>query len=566
MDDCLSSELSSSLRPHDAVSALGPMYDSHDKSYLPKMQECDRKISELLSFCRDKKNEMNIFVHDYMQKIAYLQYSIKDVRCRFSVFQEALKRQSDQFEHLKVVRGIGPAYRACLAEIVRRKETKKIYMGKAGQLAEKLAAERGIEVRRRDEFLKVNSTYIPRDILASMGLFDTPNPCNVNVNPFDSNLLDLDISDVDRYAPDSLMGLSPKHGAMRTSLSISNDGSQSSDTEGTGVDLHEKFDFQESIEESELVEVAGTSKIEVENAKLKAELASKIALLCSMSTELNYESLDQSEIENMLRNATEKTSEALHLKDEHEKHLQSMLKVKQMQCESYEKRIQELELRLSDQYLRGSKLSADECDSISAVSTAKTYDHKPEVSGFAMEDVSSASSLLKSGLLLEHDKAQEGHGDNMTDSSIMLNPQLDSSMVDLKGHPQDTEKKEPLLSDVGMTAGASNMAVSMSQPADVLSCEPGLDAEELQNALSEKSSELENAETKIQGLMDEVSKLGRELEISRKLLDESQVLRTQLCAHGLSFLLGTWEKVHGIFSDTPNISILLYLGFLNIIL
>lgn len=566
MDDCLSSELSSSLRPHDAVSALGPMYDSHDKSYLPKMQECDRKISELLSFCRDKKNEMNIFVHDYMQKIAYLQYSIKDVRCRFSVFQEALKRQSDQFEHLKVVRGIGPAYRACLAEIVRRKETKKIYMGKAGQLAEKLAAERGIEVRRRDEFLKVNSTYIPRDILASMGLFDTPNPCNVNVNPFDSNLLDLDISDVDRYAPDSLMGLSPKHGAMRTSLSISNDGSQSSDTEGTGVDLHEKFDFQESIEESELVEVAGTSKIEVENAKLKAELASKIALLCSMSTELNYESLDQSEIENMLRNATEKTSEALHLKDEHEKHLQSMLKVKQMQCESYEKRIQELELRLSDQYLRGSKLSADECDSISAVSTAKTYDHKPEVSGFAMEDVSSASSLLKSGLLLDHDKAQEGHGDNMTDSSIMLNPQLDSSMVDLKGHPQDTEKKEPLLSDVGMTAGASNMAVSMSQPADVLSCEPGLDAEELQNALSEKSSELENAETKIQGLMDEVSKLGRELEISRKLLDESQVLRTQLCAHGLSFLLGTWEKVHGIFSDTPNISILLYLGFLNIIL
>lgn len=566
MDDCLSSELSSSLRPHDAVSALGPMYDSHDKSYLPKMQECDRKISELLSFCRDKKNEMNIFVHDYMQKIAYLQYSIKDVRCRFSVFQEALKRQSDQFEHLKVVRGIGPAYRACLAEIVRRKETKKIYMGKAGQLAEKLAAERGIEVRRRDEFLKVNSTYIPRDILASMGLFDTPNPCNVNVNPFDSNLLDLDISDVDRYAPDSLMGLSPKHGAMRTSLSISNDGSQSSDTEGTGVDLHEKFDFQESIEESELVEVAGTSKIEVENAKLKAELASKIALLCSMSTELNYESLDQSEIENMLRNATEKTSEALHLKDEHEKHLQSMLKVKQMQCESYEKRIQELELRLSDQYLRGSKLSADECDSISAVSTAKTYDHKPEVSGFAMEDVSSASSLLKSGLLLDHDKAQEGHGDNMTDSSIMLNPQLDSSMVDLKGHPQDTEKKEPLLSDVGMTAGASNMAVSMSQPADVLSCEPGLDAEELQNALSEKSSELENAETKIQGLMDEVSKLGRELEISRKLLDESQVLRTQLCAHGLSFLLGAWEKVHGIFSDTPNISILLYLGFLNIIL
>lgn len=523
VEDCLSSQMSPSLRPHNAVSALGPMYDSHDKNYLPKMLSCEREISSLLDSCRDKKNEMNIFVHDYMQKIAYLQYSIKDVRCRFSVFQEALKRQSDQFEHLKVVRGIGPAYRACLAEVVRRKETKKIYMGKAGQLAEKLAAERSVEVRRRDEFLKVNSSYIPRDILASMGLFDTPNPCNVNVNPFDANLLDLDISDVDRYAPDSLIGLSPKHGAMRGSLSISNDGSQSSD----GVDSHEKFDFQESIEESELVEVAGTSKMEVENAKLKAELASKIALLCSMSTELNYESLDQNEIENMLRNATEKTSEALNLKDKYEKHLQSMLKVKQMQCESYEKRIQELEHRLSDQYLRGRKLSADD-ESISEVSNAKTYDHKPEVSGVGeMEDVSSSS---KSGLLLDHDKAQEGLGDNMTDSSIMLNPQLDSSMVDLKGHPQDKEKKEGLSSDIGMTGGSSNMAVSMSQPADVVSCEPCLDekvchsaAMELQNALSEKSSELENAETKIQDLVDEVSKLERELEISRKLLDESQV-------------------------------------------
>lgn len=551
VDDCISSKLSSSLRPHDAVSALGPMYDSHDKSYLPRMQECDRAITNLLDFCRDKKNEMNIFVHNYMQKIAYIQYSIKDVRYKFSVFQEALKRQNDQFEHLKVVRGIGSAYRACLAEIVRRKASMKIYMGKAGQLAEKLAAERDDEVRRREEFLKVHSTYIPRDILASMGLYDTPNSCDVNVTPFDTNLLAVELSDVDRYAPESLVGpsaKSEKHGALKTSLSMSNDGSLSSEVEGCGVDLPEKFDFQEFIEGSELIEIAGTSKMEVENAKLKAELASKIALLCSMSTELDYESLDDNEIESLLRNAAEKTSVALQLKDEYEKHLQTMLKVKQMQCESYEKRIQELEHRLSDQYSRGRKLSADEDESSSAVLTAKTNDNKSEVSGFgevhmphAIEDISCASSSLKSGLLPDHGKAQEGLGDNMTDSSMMLNPQLDSSMLDLhrdKEHSHDKEKKETPFSDVGMTLAASNMAVSMSQPADVLSYEtaiqPSSDAKahdslvmELQNTIAEKSSQLENAETKIQGLMDDVSKLGRELEISRKLLDESQMN----CAH-----------------------------------
>ncbi|KAK4404383.1 Autophagy-related protein 11 [Sesamum angolense] len=514
VDDCLSSELSSSLR----------------------------------LMMLDKKNEMNIFVHNYMQKIAYIQYTIKEVRYKFSVFQEALKRQNDQFEHLKVVRGIGPAYRACLAEVVRRKASMKIYMGKAGQLAEKLATERNAEVRRREEFLKVHNAYIPRDILASMGLYDSPNPCDVNVTPFDTNLLDIDLSDIDRYAPESLLGLSPKsekHGASRTSLSTSNDGTQSAEVEGSVVDMHERYDFQDRLEGSELVEIAGTSKIEVENAKLKAELASKIALLCSMSTELDYESLDDSKLENILKTAAEKTSEALHLKDEYEKHLQSIIKVKQMQCESYEKRIQELEQRLSDQYLRGHKHSPEDD---SAVSIAKTDDeNKSEVLAVgemhmrhAMEEVSCASSSIKSGLP-DHDKAQEGLDDNMTDSSTMLNPHLDSSMLDLhrdKGHLSDKDKKETPLSDEGMALSASNMAVSMSQPADVLSyetaVEPGGDAKvsdglvmDLQNALAEKSSQLDNAETKIQELMDKVSKLGMELEINQKLLDESQLN----CAH-----------------------------------
>ncbi|KAG6424239.1 hypothetical protein SASPL_114654 [Salvia splendens] len=95
------------------------------------MQACEGAISSLL--CMDKKNEMNILLHNFMQKIAYIQHKIKDVRYKFFVFHEALKRQDDHFEQLKVVHGIIPAYRACLAEVVRRKATMKIYMGMAGQ-------------------------------------------------------------------------------------------------------------------------------------------------------------------------------------------------------------------------------------------------------------------------------------------------------------------------------------------------------------------------------------------------------------------------------------------------
>lgn len=505
VDDCLSSQLSSSLRPHDAVSALGPMYDSHDKS-LPRMQACEEAISRLVDFCLSKKNEMNIFVHNYMQKIAYIQFIIKDVRYKFSVFQEALKRQSDQFEHLRVVRGIGPAYRACLAEVVRRKATMKLYMGMAGQLAEKLAAKREAEVRRREEFLKVQSSYIPRDTLTAMGLYDTPNPCDVNITPFDTNLLDIDISDIDRYAPEHLVGFSSKtekHGIPKASSSVSNDGSQSL-TEGSDVCSLELLDGSE-------LEIAGTSKLEVENAQLKAELASKIALLCSINAEFDEETLDESKMGSFLKTAAQKTTEALNLKEEYEKHLHLMLKMKQMQCDSYEKRIRELEQRLSDSYIQGPDPD-DEGASKHTSSAIKNQDSTAAVgeTNEAMDEiscVSSSTNIIKSGTL----PSKQGLDDNMSDSSGILNhPQLDSSMVDPnrdEGESCDKDGKDTTETTVG------GQTIDSKVNADL--------AAQLQSALAEKSEQLAKAEFKLNALKEE-------FEMNRKLFDESQVISTEL--------------------------------------
>ncbi|KAG9156750.1 hypothetical protein Leryth_020923 [Lithospermum erythrorhizon] len=547
VDDCLSSELSSSLRPHDAVSALGPMYDGHDKSYLPKMQTCERSISELLRYSRDKKNEMNIFVHNYMQKMAYIQYTIKDVRFKFSVFQEALKRQSDQFEHLKVVRGIGPAYRACLAEVVRRKSTMKLFMGMAGQLAERLATKREDEVKRREEFVKLHGLYIPQDVLASMGLYDTPSQCDVNIAPFDMNLLDIDVSDIDRYAPESLLGQSfrsEKQVTLKGSNSMSNDSNQSAETDGSSLDFHEKCDSVELLEGLEFVDIAGTSKIEVENARLKAELATKIAIICSMYPEFDSESVDDNKIDSFMKEAAEKTSEALRLKDEYEKHLHSLVKTKQMQCESYERRIQELEQRLADQHQQ--VLPTDEDVSNLSHAVAKTDGSASEISGTnvqilhaahgVMSEVSCASSSLnvKEGIISGQERGRDGLDDNMSDSSGMLNSQLDSSMRDPHRdelHPCNKDKKDA--SQEGEVAlGNSSMAVSISQPHASCSetaaeSELELKVLELQSAYTEKSNQLNDAENKLEVLTEETARLGRELEVSRKLLDESQMN----CAH-----------------------------------
>ncbi|KDP38722.1 hypothetical protein JCGZ_04075 [Jatropha curcas] len=555
VDDCLSCQLSSSLRPHDAVSALGPMYDVHDKNHLPKMEACGRSITKLLEFCKDKKNEMNIFVHNYMQKVTYLSYIIKDAKLQFPVFREAMVRQEDIFTDLKLVRGIGPAYRACLAEVVRRKASMKLYMGMAGQLAERLATKREVEIRRREEFLKAHSSYIPRDILASMGLYDTPSQCDVNIAPFDTNLLNIDISDLDRYAPEYLAGLplkNEKHGSVKGSFSVSNDSSHSAEAEEIVLDTLDKEYSEELLEGCELVEIAGTTKMEVENAKLKAELASAQALICSLSLEVEYELMDDSKVDSFLKNAAEKTAEALQLKDEYGKHLQSMLKAKQLQCLSYEKRIQELEQRLSDQYLQEQKLSSSNAVSDFDVPAVKADDFKQQRHGGGqthlpyvstsepMDEVSCISNSLdaKLGLLTRQpSKGREGVDENMMDSSGMLNTQLDSLMMEPHREElqvSDRDGKDKMVGQLGMSLANSSTAESMPEPINDLpsdaAVEPKISSEhllEVQRALAEKSKELNETETKLNAAMEDVVVLTGELEMSRKLLDESQMN----CAH-----------------------------------
>ncbi|RZC69749.1 hypothetical protein C5167_032887 [Papaver somniferum] len=561
VDDCLSSQLAASIRPHDAVSALGPMYDVHDKSHLPTMQACDRAVSKLLEFCKGRKDEMNVFVHNCMQKVAYIQFTIRDLRLQFPAFKEAMARQDDLFADLKLVRGIGPAYRACLAEIVRRKASMKLYMGMAGQLAERLATKREAEVRRREEFLKLQSAYIPRDILSSMGLFDTPNQCDVNIAPFDSNLLDIDIAEVDRYAPECLLGMSSKsdkHGSSRTSFAMSNDGSQLVEPEDTSVITAEKCSPEEFLEVYGSVEIAGTSKMEVENARLKADLASALARICSFNPQLEYESLDDSKLESILKSAAEKTSEALQLKDEYGKHLQSMIKMKQMQCTSYEKRIQELEQRLSDQYLQGKKLTTlgkDVSDSV--ISTIKAEDCKSEISeeGEAnrpdilsepMDEVSCTSASLHE----QPSKTREGVDENMTDSVGPLNLQLDSSMMephrdDLQVHEKCEKKKMGFGLESGSTSGSMteplNIFTSETAAKEVSTTELSSDVMlKLQNALADKSNQCTETETKLEAVLEEVANLRRELDISRKLLDESQMN----CAHLENCLHEAREEAH----------------------
>ncbi|KAJ4899058.1 hypothetical protein Rs2_13009 [Raphanus sativus] len=520
VDDCMSSQFSSSLRPHDAVSALGPMYEVHDRNHLPQMEACYNSISELLEFCRSKKNEMNSFVHSYMQKITFVTYIIKDAKLQFPVFREAMVRQDDLFADLKLVRGVGPAYRACLAEVVRRKASMKLYMGMAGQLAERLAMKREAEVRRREEFLKTHGPFVPRDVLASMGLYDTPTQCDVNVAPYDTSLISIEISDVDRYAPEYLVGLQSK---TRSSHGMSSD-------EEIDVDALDKDSFDDILEASELVEIAGTSKMEVENAKLKAELASAISRICSLGPQVEYEEVDESNVENLLKNAAQKTEEALQAKDEYGKHLLSMLKEKQRHCDSYKKRISELEQRLSDEHShsRGQRhVNKTDVSGLKAETSGALEGSKAHVSGSEpMDEVSCVSNLSRK----QPCKGREGMDENMVDSSsLVLSHPLDSSML------ESQQNNENVVGEMGVFLSNSSTAESPTKSLCTnVATGLGLYTKhsddiilELRNELMEKSSKLNETESKLNGAIEEVASLNRELEMNQKLLEESQMN----CAH-----------------------------------
>lgn len=573
VDDCVGSQLSASLRPHDAVSALGPMYHVHDRSHLPRMEACSRALSKLFEFCKTKKHEMTMGVHTTMQKVSALQSGIRDIRFQLSAFNEAMNHQDEIFAELKLVRRVGPAYRTCLAEVVRRKAMLKLYMGEAGQVAEKMARIRESEVNRREQLLKHLVTYIPRDVLAAMGLFDNPSQCVVNIAPFDTNLIDIDVGDLERFAPEALVGPLPKGDhSMQVKNSFSSSKSSYHSVQGEEVSINGGKEYEQQMidEGCDSDEIVGTSKMEVENAWLKAELASAIAHICTSDPEIVYDSVDESSVEGLLQISAQKTAEALRFKDDYAKHLQSSLKSKQIQCLSYEKRIQELEQRL-DQYMHLHKLSdgRDSQGAISSVPDLKADDCKSEdsfatgdgtvqissVSPEPMDEGSCASAVCTVSLKTEHLTGQtckfvEGVDENMADFPGVMLPEtissatlpLDTSMMELRREKVQVSVEAssqnvksatqsdstPANNNVSHTLkhSMSDFAVQIGGESNSASDEKE-DHLELQNALSEKTRQCTEIETRLAAVLEDVASLRRELEVSLKLLDESQMN----CAH-----------------------------------
>eukprot|EP00897_Mesotaenium_endlicherianum_P009176 jgi/Mesen1/8287/ME000045S07747 len=369
VEDCVSSQLSSSsLRPLDACAALDPMSELHTGNHLPRVEACDRKLAALLQHLRQCKLVMSTCVHRQLQRVASLQSRIRDLRNQLAAFREALARQEEIFAELALLRRVAAAYCACLLEVVRRRAFAEVYLGEARQVAERVARVREGEIALRAKFAQDQSLYLPRDVLEGMGLLGVPSLCEISVPPFDRHLLNIDIAYVQRTcgsgtllgtfssssssasaaAPSALPAPAAAAGGKAAASPGRGEGGgaadAASDGEDDGGDHHQPG-----------------GGLELENARLRADLASALALVYALqagggsggisgaSGGASSSSAAAAQDRDSRAMVASKTAEALRLKDQHSALIQSSLQKQRSQSSLYEQRIRELEARLAEQ-------------------------------------------------------------------------------------------------------------------------------------------------------------------------------------------------------------------------
>ena len=75
------------------------------------------------------------------------------------------------------------SYRACLSEIVRRRQYGALFSQKMECMAEEIANMREKELEIRNQFLSQYGQHLPRDFVP--GLAEKPSHCEFRVRPFD---------------------------------------------------------------------------------------------------------------------------------------------------------------------------------------------------------------------------------------------------------------------------------------------------------------------------------------------------------------------------------------------
>eukprot|EP00198_Chlamydomonas_reinhardtii_P008819 XP_001698156.1 predicted protein [Chlamydomonas reinhardtii] len=134
------------------------------------------------------KVAMSADVLGQLQRISGQQSRIRDMKNKLAAFNEVLARQDAAFSELKVVHRCacgrrfaktagGGRLHATVSAVVTLTQTTQLYCGQAGRLAEHMTRFREKEAARRAAFGKEVARYLPTELLTRAGLAAEPPHC-----------------------------------------------------------------------------------------------------------------------------------------------------------------------------------------------------------------------------------------------------------------------------------------------------------------------------------------------------------------------------------------------------
>eukprot|EP00887_Chlorella_sp_A99_P002015 scaffold18.g2015.t1 len=359
-----SSSGAASMHLSDTVHMLETMHETHANHLIPRVAACDRGLEAFSSQCLDCKNSMMQDVFQQLQTISSQQSRIREMKNKLTVFREALAKQEAAVAELLMVRRAAAAYKQCLAECVRRGAFMEKYGASAARLAEGMGRFREKELATRDAFRKHVERYLPAWVLERMGLLEQPPHCQVSVASGGGELPHVSVDDVRRYqlpwSTASLLGEAGMAGAGSPAAAPAEEAAEGADTVGRAEPQADAGGLGGEHDD------AGAS-LALENARLRAELASQIALDCIRTAQLAatitmprqadpatdaFQQQQQQEgaapeSAMLSTDAVRQFERALAAKDGLISELQGRLRSMQGQAASYEARIRQLETQLS---------------------------------------------------------------------------------------------------------------------------------------------------------------------------------------------------------------------------
>eukprot|EP00003_Mantamonas_plastica_P031289 TRINITY_DN808_c0_g1_i1.p1 TRINITY_DN808_c0_g1~~TRINITY_DN808_c0_g1_i1.p1 ORF type:complete len:1103 (+),score=446.61 TRINITY_DN808_c0_g1_i1:33-3311(+) len=216
---------------------------------LKELREIDSTLDKYVAAIAMDKTSLARQAQRGLQEVAALESMFRSLNSKLMVFSNSISTTAHNFSHLQNVGKLPSAYRATLAEVVRRLNFGQLYRTGARNAAEQFAKQRDEELAVRELFFKKQGKFLPKNLVP--GLNERPGYVNVSAPRMDLDLPDIKFKDVDE--------------SLQFSFEDVRTARKEAGEEEDMVDREEVLDFEERIR-----------TLELENYTLKEHLAAHL--------------------------------------------------------------------------------------------------------------------------------------------------------------------------------------------------------------------------------------------------------------------------------------------------